>query len=45
MPRKVMLSTSNRPQLIIETSHSGDDVESTMITVKQVTMFMVMLTK
>ena len=25
MPRKVMLSTSNRPQLIIETSHSGDD--------------------
>ena len=32
MPRKVMLSTSNRPQLIIETSHGDDDndVESTM---------------
>ena len=44
MPRKVMLSTSNRPQLIIETSHGDDDddVESTM---KFVMMFMVMLTR
>ena len=25
MPRKVMLSTSNTPQLMIEISHSGDD--------------------
>ena len=44
MPRKVMLSTSNRPQLIIETSHGDDDddVESTM---KLAMMFMVMLTR
>ena len=46
MPRKVMLSTSNRPQLIIETSHGDDDddVESTM-KLDLVMMFMVMLTR